>query len=132
MRNLALWLYFGLYASLNMSDFADPDTRGGPVAITINVVLFIVASVGLIAFITRADMPRMSLAWKVVAPLIVAGYAVSFAISPFPVDPSLTPAENDNIRVFSILFGCLLLAPVVLVNFAVAMRSHVRDEPPSA
>jgi hypothetical protein len=58
-RNLALGGYFLLYAGINLADFLDPQTRGGPAEFGANLLLFLIGSAGLLAYTARVADPRL-------------------------------------------------------------------------
>ena len=125
LRNVALGAYFLLYAGINVADFLDPETRGGPSEFGTNLVLFLVGSIGLIAYAVRFADSRMIAAWKVVAPLFVIGQVAAMVVFPLPQDPALSARDNGTLAMMVLALVSVVLAPLVVIHFRFAAGKHL-------
>ncbi len=129
LRNIALWGYFLLYAGINMADFFDPETRGGSAEFGVNLVLFLVGSIGLVAYAVRVEAPRMIGLWRVVAPLFLIGQITAMVMFPIPQDPSLSARDNGTITMIVLVLVALLLTPLMVIHFRFAAGRHIQAGP---
>ena len=132
LRNLLLWGYFLLYAGINMADFLDPETRGGAREFGLNLLLFLIGSCGLIAYTVRAADPRLISAWRIMAPLFVAGQIAAMALFPIPQDPGLSARDNGTVAMMVLALVALMLAPMVVIHFRFAAGKHLLPPPRGA
>jgi hypothetical protein len=125
LRNIILWGYFLLYAGINMADFFDPETRGGAPEFGLNVLLFLIGSTGLIAYILRITDARMIAAWKVVAPMFLIGQIAAMVLFPIPQDPALSARDNGTLAMMVLALVSVVLAPLVAIHFRFAAGKHL-------
>lgn len=124
LRTLA-WCYLVFYLVLTVFDVRDSLQRKWPVwQLGLDLALEVVAMVGMLLWLTGSAPESVRAAWRVVAPLLVAGLV---AISVLEVrdmertpDPELSPREHAVVLHLGLIGGILTMIPILCVNWLLA------------
>ena len=124
LRNLA-WGYFVLYLVVTVLDIRDSLERKWPRwLLALDVTQTVLAILGMLLWLTGSAPEPLRVAWRVVAPLLVAGFVTASVLEVRSLerkpDPDLSARENAVMLHIGLALGILVMIPILCINWLLA------------
>ena len=119
---IALGVYAAVYALVTIVTIVDDLRSNDPLWDTASdVILLPLGLVGIVLYLLGVPHPDLKAAWKLVAPIIIAGQLATNLLGRYLWKKRNPTEDSDAIR-FTDITATLLLVPMFMANLAFAYR----------